>query len=372
MFSAAHCCCSPTCIIVNETTAISLSDWTQVSGSWSFSTPGDLPDGLISTTSSDGIIIHNTPHPQGLSVGSLRLGAIRIPASGTTCRMLMGYLDTDNHIFIEHRTVHPGPTAGIDVACRFGYRQGGSDTFLDNIFPASIGSGATTYTYLLNQGLCYNGARISSGLATSNPFFGGDCPLSGLTLGTQVGFQVIGNTGTTGFGGSGSNRRVAFLGENNAAGGACASCIGAAGGDAGGGWCDPVSSGSPKEYSVYLTGVGNGTCGNCAALFNGATFVIDENYASTGIRGDIIKNFPAIPAACTGMSQTIFPSLGDSLGNNPDTKITLRISGDGRFDFTKTTHLCNEILTKVNGVNIGTPQRCTWTGATAQITPNVN
>jgi hypothetical protein len=377
MLGVGNCCCnSPTCTIVAAATAFDLGDYTQVSGSWSLTYPPGFAGGLILTSSADALIVHNTPHPEGLSIGAVGVGVIRIPAAGATQRLLLCYLDPDNHLFIEWRTLLPGPTAGIDISARLGYRQGGVDTFLDNAWPAvsSVGTGATTERYLTRHGLCYDGNRLSSGINFGSPAtFGADCPISGLTLGAQVGFQVIGNGGSAGFGAEGTSFHLSFSGENSAVGGSCALCHGAAQPS-----CDPVLSGTPREYSVYLTGVANNTCGACTTLFNGATFVIDEPYASTGIRGEFYKSFAALPAACTGLNNGILINYGTDTGTSPNAFVTLRIgmpNGDGRFTFDKTANLCNEVLTDVGGFNLAAfnflTQRCNWTGATAQITPNV-
>jgi len=46
----------------------------------------------------------------------------------------------------------------------------------------------------------------------------------------------------------------------------------------------------------------------------------------------------------------------------------LRIGTDGFFAFTRTADDCSEVLTATNG---GSGVRCDWTGATAELTPNM-
>jgi len=116
---AACCCNPPTCIILTDDTT--LANYTQVSGTWT------KPSTYIQTTSANAIIVHDTAHPDGLSTGAVRIGEVLIPAAGGTFRILFAYLDSSNYLFLEYEVLGPpGPTAGVDMLFRMGYRQSGT------------------------------------------------------------------------------------------------------------------------------------------------------------------------------------------------------------------------------------------------------
>jgi len=349
------CCCDPpTCTLVSDDST--LSNFTQETGTWT------KPATYIETTSANGIILHNTVHPDGLSTGVVTFDEIVFPAAGGKVRILFAYLDSDNYLFQEYEVLGPpGPTAGVDAVVYLGYRQGGADTYLEECGQLQQGGGGTTEGFLTNQGLCYNDALISGtiGSLSNIPVRGMDSPASGLTLGTKVGLQVIGNAGTVKF------KNINFYGDNSVS---CFLCTG------GCNLCSMGISGTPSEYSVYLTGVAEyAVCGLCVATYDGMTFVLDGGGGTAGEYGTRTCGYGYTGGDCslTGpLAAQMTINIGGNGVNSP-TLTHLFINHDARFDIGRTANACNETLSAL-GTNVGSAnQRCDWTGCTATITPNM-
>lgn len=354
------CCCSVTCGIISSATAVAVSDWTQVSGTWTDS--GGSPN-YIETTSADALIVHNTPHPDGLSVGSVGIN-MEFPTTGVV-RLCLAYLDASNYLFVEVEHDASNPTFLHDIIVRLGYRTSGADTFLEE-FNGTIVSDATL-------SICYTGTRLS--IATNHlsghaPILGlgMDTPLTG-TWGTKIAVQTIGITGTLQF------KSVAFYGSISTGCGFCyAACAGCG---EGGTWAFPAT---PGEVSLYLDGVANSACANCTTLFNGSTWLLPNPYeppAPVPVPGATAYEY-----ATRTCRFELYDSTGDCHGAGAGSdmvRFTYGVSTavaiinfDGRFDFTKGSYDCSVALSKTGGSNIaGFPQYCNWTGATADITPNM-
>lgn len=320
------CCGPPTCEI---TTTDTLTDYTQVSGTWT------KPAASIETTDATALIYFNTPHPDGLSIGKV---AFTISVSATaTYRLLLAYQDANNYIFMEMEV-----KAGDDIA-KLGHRTGGVDTFLEEVH------GTSTST----ADLCYNGSRITSKTGISGftsgtlptAASGADSPLTG-NWGTFVGVEVLANTGTVSFNG------LTFHGYNDVS---CAVCQTACYG------CG--LTGTPGEYSLYMTGVANAACATCTTGYNGATFILQNTVAATASRNCYFRK-DTVP--CLLINDFIDFKLADASANQDVAE--LRIGSDGFFAFTRTADDCSEVLTVTNG---GSGVRCDWTGATAELTPNM-
>lgn len=354
----ACCCGSTTCGIISSATAVAVSDWTQVSGTWTDS--GGSPN-WIQTTSANGLIIHNTPHPDGLSTGAVGFD-FKFPTTGTI-RLCLAYLDASNYLFVEVEHDASNPTVLHDVIVRLGYRTSGADTFLEE-FNGYLSSTATLY-------FCYNGSRLSITMGSMSghaPILGMDTPLTG-TWGTKIAVQSIGIAGTLEF------NAVAFLGNISA--GCTVCCAACAGCGEGAGFANPAT---PGEVSLYLTGVANSTCANCTTLFNGSTWLLPNPYeppAPVPVPGATAYEY-----ATRSCRFELYDSTGDCHGAGAGSdmvRFTYGVSSavaiinfDGRFDFTKGSYDCSVALSKTGGSNIaGFPQYCNWTGATADITPNM-
>jgi len=359
MLKSRKCCCDTvTCTIFTDDTA--LANFTEeTSGDWT------KPASQIQTTEATTWIEHDTPHPESLSTGTVGLDSLTLPAAGATVRLQLAKLDNSNYLFAEYEVILPGPTAGVDVAFRLGYCQGGADTILEEYGYHSVGNGATTSVTLADQGLCYNGSLLSfrgPGVSiVSDTVSGMDSPLdiSGLTLGTQVGIEVLANAGTVGF------ENMSFYGVNGIS---CITCLGACQ------YCSTGNvSGTPSEYSAYFLGVTNGSCASCVAHYDGVTFIIParEDESVTGgndytTRGCMFAE--ETPGPCDVINYKFRLKINDTVSLE---RIRLDVEGgDGLFQFAKTSGICTETLVDSAGTNAGLG-RCNWTGCACTITPNM-
>jgi len=183
--------------------------------------------------------------------------------------------------------------------------------------------------------------------------------LSGLTLGTKVGLEVIGNAGTFQF------RKVNFAGANDVT---CDACTGACS------LCSMLISGTPSEYSVHLSGVTNDQCGSCVTSYDDMTFILPPYGTATEYNSrQCLFYLQDGDAACS----IPIPDLSVMIGGITSSSVVTRLSinGDGDWDFGRTANACNETLVETSGVNFwgaGDPlQQCDWSACTATITPNM-
>lgn len=357
-------CCGPPPCTVDVSDSGDITNWTQVSGTWTEGTGN-----YIDTSSADALMFFNTPNPFASSEGGFRFSII-MPTTGTV-RALFAYLDNDNYLFLEIERM--GGLCPTQYFYRLGVRSGGVDDFREQY---NFGGALATSSLLL----CYNGDRFTLNYFPARSF-GLDTAVTG-SYGTYVGFQTIGITGTAQF---------SLEDFYTNADGYCSGCTGACT------WCFSGSSGAgdgtPKEISVYLEGVTNLNCGDCVALFDMATIVFDaypssatpdvdcEEHASrsctfrvaTGCDAGVRFDFSTIHLV------VLVPGTGYEIRLLMIGGISGFSAADGRFSFTPAAgNWCNQVLTDSAGDNIslatygaGVAQQCDWTTCSAEITPNI-
>lgn len=351
----ACCCGGVTCTIISALTAVDVADWTQVSGTWTNS------GGSITTSSANALIVHDTPHPQSLSTGTMSVD-ITVAHTGVT-RVLFAYLDTNNYIFFETEEDPADPTFFDDFIVRIGYRTAGVETILAEL---------TTRVDFFGVALCYNGSRLSLEFTPKKTIAGGgtgaaeafglDAPLTG-TWGTQIGIQVIGGTTDVTF------DSVGFSGENSFG---CSFCQG------GCATCDDSSSGTnipatPREVQVYFDNVANDNCADCVATFNGSTFLLSPYFPGTSDFTDrpcYFRNSVTLGGCFAGAADSITVLYGN--GSGTTNELHLKTGGDDGVKFvSRTANRCDEVIADTGLTNNGIPQECDWSTADFEITPNV-
>lgn len=340
-------CCDTTTATCDDLATDDLANYTQVSGTWT------KPGTIIQTTDANALLVFNTPQPDGEPYGRVSFN-LTLPDSGEV-RLILGYQDANNYLFLEVEEI--GATF-YDVW--IGHRTGGADVYLE---------GAGRFSGLGSNNrfdLCYNGDRLSAFYQAGST--GLDAPLTG-TWGSKFAIQTINITGTPGF-----HTAVFYPINGGESGDECTGCSPACQ------FCDSSARGlliplTPVDLQLYLTGVANSGCANCVALFEGATFLLENPGPIAPDPGGWATRtccFEAASPGCSGLgSPTIRFCFGETL--TPTTSGVLLINNpDGGFTFTRNTNRCDEIITVVGGNNgFGGLQQCDWTATTATITPNI-
>ncbi len=117
MLMNGGCCCS-SCEFFsddfNRSDNDDPGDYTEVSGDW------DIASNVLSTASSSGVLIADTPHPDGEPNIKVSV-TVNIATSGDTARIILDYVDSDNYWFAEVK-------AGTGAYLRIYQRSGGSNT----------------------------------------------------------------------------------------------------------------------------------------------------------------------------------------------------------------------------------------------------
>jgi hypothetical protein len=118
MLMNGGCCCSPGCEFFsddfNRANSDDPGDYTEVSGDW------DIASNKLSTASSSGVLIGDTPHPDGEPNIKVSV-TVNIATSGDRARIILNYVDSDNYWYAEART-------GGSAYLRIYQRSGGVDT----------------------------------------------------------------------------------------------------------------------------------------------------------------------------------------------------------------------------------------------------
>jgi hypothetical protein len=349
------CCGAVTCVI-DITGKDDVANWTQDSGTW---TNGGL---ALQTSSANGFARFNTAHPDGLSTGAIQFNVI-LPTTGAI-RVCWAVQDSDNYLFVEYEVMGVNCTAFVDAFVRLGHRTGGGDTILEQVNIAGLASSGT-------KSACYDGAIISAsnlGTAVTATYWTAghmDGRLSG-TWGDQIAFETIGITGTAQF------QLLSFYGRNDET---CFLCTPACSLCSGG---DVEQKSTPSEVSLYLDGVVSAACATCEATFNGVTFILENPYFSATPDADCdghisrgcLFNVAGLGCAVFGNDEAEYRIRHNSLFTN-----RLVVIDDGTFNFdVSAAESCKDVLTVGGGNSAGGgfgAQRCYWTGATAEVTPNM-
>jgi hypothetical protein len=338
-------CCEVTPCDIDITGVNDITNWTQVSGTWT-----DV--GGIRPTSADGVLVYNTAHPTALSTMGI-IFTVNVP-NGGKIRVCIAYADVDNYLFYEVE-VMGGACAG-NVFTRLGHRTGGADTILEQFNFASMGT----------VKLCYNGTVFSAHARM-------DTDLSG-TWGDQIAFIAEGITPTAGqpiF----SLSSFAGIVDNF-----CSGCEPA---------CqhpcrEPFSADlkrTPGEVAVYLDSIVNAAgCGTCEAEFNGVTFILPAATitATPDVDCDTHKSrscgFAIDGIGCSGGGVPDTMTFVYGYVQNWQSRLLIN-GGKGAIvltaDLVSAVGWCEQQLTDVVSATNDVSPTCDFTGAVVVVTPNM-
>lgn len=345
---------SPCCTCGGTATCTDLAtddvdDYTQVTGTWT----NDEFDRIV-TTDADALLVLNADHPDGLSVGTIAAKIVFSEDTGQV-RLLMGYTDPNNYLFLEIDVVDGVAPVGYDLW--LGTRIGGVDTYLDG-----WGRGGGTGVFRI----CYNGARLGGGYGVTTTLNGQgvESPLTG-SFGDKVGIEVIGLTGGI------IVEDVEFYPINDQTCGQCPpACVNCKNSED-----NPTIPLTPKEVQVHFLGVANAACANCVAVFDDVTFLLENVGPDTpdplgwSTRGCILTK-ETDDCFEVGATPEISVEYGAG-GGGAAVSVLINVNDDGAFAITdRSSNQCDEELDKVGGTNTGFLQQCDWTGVTATLTPN--
>ena len=344
---------SPCCTCGGTATCTDLAtddvdDYTQVTGTWT----NDEFDRIV-TTDADALLVLNASHPDSLPVGSIGVRIFFAEDTGQV-RLLIGYTDANNYIFLEIDVVVGVAPVKYDIW--LGTRIGGVDTYLDGF---GRGSGSGYFK------LCFNGERVGGGYGVgvvNDTSQGVESPLTTGTWGDKVGIEVIGLTGGI------VVEDVEFYPINDQTctrcPPACVNCKSSA--------SDAGIPNTPKEVQVHFLGVANAACANCVAAYDDMTFLLENVGPDTPDAGGwstrgCLLTADTVDCVPVGSPPLINLSYGALLVVNGTP-----IAGDGYFDFesVRTIHRCDEELSVIGENDTNPGLQCDWSTCTATITPN--